>query len=239
MADDTVIEAVHDRIIAWYAGRYASPSWPKADLYQEGIVAYLACRAEDPAPAHWVAAARFRMLACRQRMKQMCGERRAPAPEVSFGLLPPETQALLVERRQRLLRALAALPPREATVMRLYYLEDQTVQAIGAHLGLHHTGVSRALRRARTAVCDALEGDVHPVRDAMPTCPYGHPWTPANTYVMPTPVRGGYHQRTCRTCNRVRQRQRSRTRHAHRGKEHAGSKSAPVAPELSDLTSSH
>lgn len=213
----SAIDAEHLRILRWYAWRFACPAWPRDDLLHEGILAYLACRDEDGEPTHWVAAARYHILTCRSASAQQWHYRRVPEQSLSVALWPPELYVLAAERAVHFAAALAALSARERTIVHLYYEEEQTLQAIGAVLGLHHSSVSRLLQQACVHLRASLRLDAPEALQAShSTCRYGHPLTPDNIYTCPTPVRTGYIQQQCKTCRRIRRRQRYRATHAHK-----------------------
>ncbi len=75
--------------------------------------------------------------------------------------LPPEAPAPdriyeHVETRDRVRRAIAALPPRERKVITLYYYRDVTMKRIGAEIGVNESRVSqlhaRAIQRLKKAL---------------------------------------------------------------------------------------
>lgn len=53
----------------------------------------------------------------------------------------PEQAAVVSEQRELLVRAMARLPKRERTVMRLYYFEEMTLRQVGRLIGLSEAAV--------------------------------------------------------------------------------------------------
>ena len=100
--------------------------------------------------SRWRRARKVRLLAGRDR------ETAQHAPEIST-----DTVALVA--------GLRTLPPRQRTVLVLYYLADLPVQQIAAELGCSPGSVKGWLSRGRTALAAAVRAD-----DASPTSEASH-----------------------------------------------------------------
>lgn len=98
-------------------------------------------------------------------------ERGEESGEEELSFLPakesenPLFQCLEGEARERLAKAIGALPDRERTVMQLYYFEEKTMREIGEVLGVVESRVSQihhgALHRLRGQLADLRGGRVH------------------------------------------------------------------------------
>jgi RNA polymerase sigma factor (sigma-70 family) len=212
MADVEALLQEARGLLWWYARRLASPAigWQAEDLFQEGVAAFLRKLAGVPQPhvAYGIVEARSRMHAClRDTMMQahrLAGYRPANSA--------PQPDALLEQQQlwRQLTEALATLPARQARVLALYYEEEMTVQAIGATIGLDHSGVSRDLQKATQAVQRALGLPGTARKAARSRCPGGHPWTPATTHLFTT--KRGYVQRGCTICRNQAKKRRYQKR---------------------------
>jgi RNA polymerase sigma-70 factor (ECF subfamily) len=105
---------------------------------------------------HWPGLLR-RMATCRalDRLRR----RQVTVPVEGLPLTAPggpEDEAIASELEQRLLGALARLPPREAEVFCLRHFEGMAPTEVAAVLGLSPTAVSTALHKARTRLLTLL-----------------------------------------------------------------------------------
>lgn len=75
------------------------------------------------------------------------------------------------ETRERVRKAVAALPPREQKVIALYYYGEVTMKEIGAEIGVNESRVSqlhaRAIRRLRDSLGDMGPAEVAEMRQAL------------------------------------------------------------------------
>lgn len=83
----------------------------------------------------------------------------------------PDTAYERAETRDRVLQAIASLPPREQKVISLYYYGEVTMKQIGAEIGVNESRVSqlhaRAIRRLRDALGEMNPQEAQEVRQAL------------------------------------------------------------------------
>ena len=78
----------------------------------------------------------------------------------------PDTAYERAETRDRVLQAIASLPPREQKVISLYYYGEVTMKQIGAEIGVNESRVSQLHARAVRRLRDALSAIVPPAEAA-------------------------------------------------------------------------
>ncbi len=83
----------------------------------------------------------------------------------------PDTAYEKTEAQERVRNAIAALPPREQTVISLYYYREATMKEIGAEIGVNESRVSqlhaRAIKRLRESLGEMGPQHVAVMRDAL------------------------------------------------------------------------
>src|SRR5262245_50594156 len=83
----------------------------------------------------------------------------------------PDTAYEKAEIRERIMAAIASLPPRERKVIALYYYGEATMKQIGAEIGVNESRVSqlhaRAIRRLRLALGEIGPKDMAEVQNAL------------------------------------------------------------------------
>jgi RNA polymerase sigma factor for flagellar operon FliA len=83
----------------------------------------------------------------------------------------PDTAYERAETRDRIMGAIASLPPRERKVIALYYYGEATMKQIGAEIGVNESRVSqlhaRAIRRLRQALGDIGPQQMAEVQSAL------------------------------------------------------------------------
>jgi RNA polymerase sigma factor (sigma-70 family) len=84
--------------------------------------------------------------------------RRKPEPTRVEPPADPHRELYLQRFREALALALASLPPRDGSRLRLYYAQDRTLAEIGRELGEHESSVSRNLERVRKELRATVEG---------------------------------------------------------------------------------
>jgi RNA polymerase sigma-70 factor len=129
----------HGSLFRYFHGRSSLKTWLRAVLAQRHI-------------DHIRATRRFTDLEDGETAAAV--ERAAP---LSVPPLDPHRERYLRMLRSALRSALAALDPRDAQRLNLYYREDQTLAEIGRLLGEHESSVSRNLDRVRRSLRASVE----------------------------------------------------------------------------------
>ena len=118
----------------------------------------------DPArgPFAWWLAMLGRSVLKRELMIWVRWQKRTREAQVAWGAEAPEDPGARDLRaavdRERLGRALAALPPEQARALALFYLMDLSAEEVGRALGRTPEAVSSLLQRARANALEALQG---------------------------------------------------------------------------------
>lgn len=77
--------------------------------------------------------------------------------EISANITLPEESALLMERRDHLTEAVAALPDRMRFIIQAVYIDERPVIEVAEELGVSHSAVSQQRSEAIRLLRDALE----------------------------------------------------------------------------------
>jgi RNA polymerase sigma factor (sigma-70 family) len=129
----------HGSLLRYFHGRSSLKTWLRAVLAQRHIDRIRAARRFTDLPDGEVTAV---------------AERSTP---VSPHPPDPYRDRYLCLLRRALTAAVAALDPRDAERLNLYYREEKTLADIGRTLGEHESSVSRNLERVRRSVRSAVE----------------------------------------------------------------------------------
>jgi RNA polymerase sigma-70 factor, ECF subfamily len=161
MPDWDAIVAEHGRQVWQTVYRLVGDHDDAADCFQETFLSVLAA-ARKQRVENWggflqqVATARA-LDRLRQRLRSSA--RLAPLADGEAVPCPdsgPAQNAASREARDRLLGALGGLPAKQAEAVCLHYLDQQSYQDVGRHLGIAPNAVGSLLHRARSRLRDVL-----------------------------------------------------------------------------------